>query len=260
MEASASAGGQPARTARQRQFAVVSVVKRRLRAAAQSTFATLAPIVWRTTNERLLVLMYHRVLPAEHPDRHSEQPGMYVSPATLAMHLEIVQQYFTLIHLDEWLERVNAGRAVPSLACAITFDDGWRDNYEYAFPILRRAGAPATIYLVADMVGEGFSFWPNTRARYLGPRAADVATYPAWLADIVRKLPLAVQPGARALSADEIDQIIAECKINSSDTEMRERVGYLVDEAHAMSGPDLMSWEQARSMSADDLVRFGSHT
>jgi len=185
---------------------------------------------------------------------------MYVSPATLAMHLEIVKEYFTLIHLDEWLERVNAGRAVPSLACAITFDDGWRDNYEYAFPILRGAGAPATIYLVTDMVGEGYSFWPNTLARYLGAGAADLAAYPAWLADIARKLRLAVSSGIRALSTDEIDEIIAECKISSTDAEMRDRVGSLVGAAHATPGPDLMSWEQVRSMSADDLVRFGSHT
>jgi peptidoglycan/xylan/chitin deacetylase (PgdA/CDA1 family) len=159
-------------------------------------------MAWRTGTRRLLVLMYHRVLPAEHPDRNSEQPGMYVSPATLAMHLEIVKQYFTLIHLDEWLERVSAGRAVPSLACAITFDDGWRDNYEYAFPVLRHAGAPATIYLVTDMVGEGYSFWPNTLARYLGAGAADLGAYPTWLADIARKLRLAVSPGIRSLSTD----------------------------------------------------------
>jgi peptidoglycan/xylan/chitin deacetylase (PgdA/CDA1 family) len=217
-------------------------------------------MAWRTTSKRLLVLMYHRVLPAEHPDRDSEQPGMYVSPSTLAMHLEIVKQYFTLIHLDEWLERAGTGQAVPSLACAITFDDGWRDNYEYAFPILRRAGAPATIYLVADMVGEGYSFWPNTLARYLGAGAAEITAYPAWLADVARKLRMAVSPESRALSADEIDQIIAECKINSTDAEMRDRVGSLVDGTHAMSEPDLMSWEQARSMGADDLIRFGSHT
>jgi peptidoglycan/xylan/chitin deacetylase (PgdA/CDA1 family) len=239
---------------------VVTTVKRRLRAAAQSTFATLAPMAWRTTSRRLLVLMYHRVLPAEHPDRDSEQPGMYVSPSTLAMHLEIVKQYFTLIHLDEWLERVSAGQAVPSLACAITFDDGWRDNYEYAFPILRRARAPATIYLVADMVGAGYSFWPNTLARYLGAGVVDGAAYPTWLADVARKLNLTVSPGTRAWSADEIDKIIGECKINSTDAEMRDRVGNLVAGAHASSGPDLMSWEQARAMGADDLIRFGSHT
>jgi len=184
---------------------------------------------------------------------------MYVSPATLAMHLEILKQYFTLIHLDEWLERVSAGQAVPPRACAVTFDDGWRDNYEYAFPVLQRAGAPATIYLVADMVGEGYSFWPNTLARYLGSRTAAAAAYPAWLADIVRKLNLAVPPGRRAMSADAIDRIIAECKINSTDARMRDRVGEL-DETQAGSAPDLMSWDQARSMGAADLVRFGSHT
>jgi peptidoglycan/xylan/chitin deacetylase (PgdA/CDA1 family) len=187
---------------------------------------------------------------------------MYVSPPTLAMHLDIVRRHFTLIHLDEWLQRVRDRQSLPSLACAVTFDDGWRDNYEYAFPVLRRAGAPATIYLVSDLVGASYSFWPNSLARYLGARPVDGSAVPSWLADVLRKLHIADAPGVRSLSADEIDGVILECKSTSTDARMRDRVAELAtarETSRAESG-DLMNWDHAREMAADGLVRFGSHT
>lgn len=49
----------------------------------------------------------------------------------------------------------------------ITFDDGWRDNYLHAFPILKELSVPATVFVVADHVESGREFWPEELTRLL---------------------------------------------------------------------------------------------
>ena len=183
---------------------------------------------------------------------------MYVSPQTLAMHLGILRNHFTFVHLDDWLESVDAGRAVPRRACAVTFDDGWRDNYDHAFPVLRAAQVPATIYLVSDLVGTRYSFWPNGLARSLA--AVDAAArqrLPQWLLEHIPE----VAAGRVGLDALQIDRVISACKERFSDEQMLGLVSSL--EAGATSPTldrDLMSWDEIREMQASGWVRFGSHT
>lgn len=116
---------------------------------------------------QLIVIMYHRILPEDDIRCHTEEPGMIVSPETLELHLKTLSQYFSFISLSEWLKKKDANQPLPDMACAITFDDGWRDNYEYAYPILKRHNVPATIYLVANMVGTKNVFWPERIAQLL---------------------------------------------------------------------------------------------
>lgn len=236
-------------------------MKQLVKKVVQSAVAAAAPAAWRVRRPSLLVLMYHRVLPQDHPDRAREQPGMYVSPESLDLHLEVLSRYATFIHLDEWLERVQAGRAVPPRACAVTFDDGWRDNYEHAFPILRRRGVPATIYLVSDLVGTQYSFWPNALLNFLSRPAGDAdpsLAWPHWLSRALEELEPRAIPN-RTVDAELIDRVIEYFKARHTDAEMIALTREL-DRSPADRGRDLMSWDEAREMASSGVIRFGSHT
>ncbi|MDB6091114.1 MAG: putative polysaccharide deacetylase [Gammaproteobacteria bacterium] len=238
-------------------------VNSRIKRLAETVLAPFAPLAWRARSApRLLVLMYHRVLPPDHPDRACEQPGMYVSPGTLAMHLRLLKRYFEIVHLDDWARRAAGGQPLPRLAAAVTFDDGWRDNYAHAWPILQAQAVPATIYLLADLMGTQYSFWPNRLVRLLRDPRNDRAQsrWPDWL----RLEIAAVACGSAAslpLSMQQIDALIARCKSLHTDTEMLGLLGTVDTRAVADAGNrDLMNWDEAREMSDSGLIRFGSHT
>ena len=205
--------------------------------------------------------MYHRVLPQDSPARKAEQPGMYVSPETLDLHLNELKQRFELVHLDDWLRRAKAGATLPRLACAITFDDGWRDNYEFALPMLAKHGAPATIFLVSSFIGTTIRFWPNRLMSLLQKSFARPGSvvFPEPLERIVTPV-LAGAADRGELPAEAADAVVQGAKEWDE-----EKIRHLVEAAEKScgdaSGPgDILEHAQVVKLAATGLVRFGSHT
>jgi peptidoglycan/xylan/chitin deacetylase (PgdA/CDA1 family) len=237
-------------------------MKRLVKSRVQGAVAALAPKFWGRRGASLLVLMYHRVLPATHPERSSEQPGMYVSPETLRMHLEHLKRHFTLLHLEEWCQRARQGGALPPLACAVTFDDGWRDTFDFAWPVLRDAGVPATVFIVSNLVGTRYTFWPNRLARLLATSREQHIN--DGLLDSLQELRslegLAIDHGG-ALKPGEIDAAIMACKRARSDAEMSSLLERIAPGDCAVpAARDLMDWDEIREVSAHGQIRIGSHT
>jgi glycosyltransferase involved in cell wall biosynthesis/peptidoglycan/xylan/chitin deacetylase (PgdA/CDA1 family) len=103
-----------------------------------------------------LILAYHRVLTDLGEPAPRGVPSMAVSTRTLERHLDFVGRRFRFVSLDEMGARMEEG-AAAGLA-AITFDDGYSDFQENAFPLLRRKGIPAAVFVVTDLVESGSPF------------------------------------------------------------------------------------------------------
>ncbi len=103
----------------------------------------------------LPVLLYHRVAP-----RPREDPwGNFVSPDTFESHLRWLRMRgYQSVPLNTIAKALEGGTPVPRRRIAITFDDGYMDTYEYAFPLLRRYGFSAAVFLVSDAIGGDSSF------------------------------------------------------------------------------------------------------
>ena len=241
---------------------MVTVLKKIAKRTAIHAAARVAPVTWKWSRPgSLVVLMYHRVLPKDSPARKTEEPGMYVSPETLDLHLTELERRFELVHLDDWLRRARQGLPLPKLACAITFDDGWRDNYEFALPVLVKHNAPATIFLVSSYVGTVQRFWPNRLISLLDKAFAEPGSV-----DFLEPLrgivgPILLRAERRgALLADDIDRAIQGAKGLDE-----EQIRILVEETGKSSGDsagaaEILSRSDIAQMAATGLVRFGSHT
>jgi peptidoglycan/xylan/chitin deacetylase (PgdA/CDA1 family) len=97
-----------------------------------------------------LILAYHRVA----DDTRAEfLPGMTISRAMLERHLDWVGRRFRFASLDEIGARLEAGESFERPVAAVTFDDGYCDVYENAFPLLARKGIPAAVFVVTELVG-----------------------------------------------------------------------------------------------------------
>ena len=100
-----------------------------------------------------LVIGYHRVVDDFAAAARTEMPGMLTSRDMFEQHIDFLGRHFRFAGLDEIGEHMKSGQPFDEPVVAITFDDGYRDVYEQAFPVLQRKGIPAAIFVVTDLVG-----------------------------------------------------------------------------------------------------------
>lgn len=139
------------------------LVKQVLKQARNSLFAAIALMKIKFKGSpSLVILTYHRILPRHSVLRNTEQPGMIATPEALDMHVNLLKRLGAeFVSLDTWLNDQREHKTLPRLAVAVTFDDGWQDNYEHAFPVLQKHKVPATIFLVSKRINTPWQFWPE---------------------------------------------------------------------------------------------------
>jgi peptidoglycan/xylan/chitin deacetylase (PgdA/CDA1 family) len=97
-------------------------------------------------------IFYHKIdkLPSDARIR-----GGYTPAKRFAKQMAFLKkQGFVFYTASEMIEHLRQKGSYPSRGLAITFDDGWKDNYQNAFPILRELEIKATIFLISSCVGQ----------------------------------------------------------------------------------------------------------
>lgn len=108
---------------------------------------------------RALVLRYHSVAaPEDRADLYLDH-GLTITPEAFGRQLAFLTRHYTIIPLQDLVNRLRRDLPPYRNAIAITFDDGFRDNYMRALPILQRYKAPATFYLTTGCIDNRQIFW-----------------------------------------------------------------------------------------------------
>jgi peptidoglycan/xylan/chitin deacetylase (PgdA/CDA1 family) len=110
------------------------------------------PFIKRRGRRNCLILAYHRI----NDDGDRFFPA--ISVKTFEQQMRVLADCFTVCPLDELVERIKSDD-LPESAVAVTLDDGYRDNYTNAFPILQRYSVPATVFLATDVIGTSKQLW-----------------------------------------------------------------------------------------------------
>ncbi|HEX2722803.1 MAG TPA: polysaccharide deacetylase family protein [Gemmatimonadaceae bacterium] len=97
------------------------------------------------------ILLYHKVADAAPATNY---PAIHIPAALFEAQMTMLSRVGRVISLADYLAYRRGQSKLPVNAVVLTFDDGYRDNYETAFPILRRLGLPATIFLPSALIGQ----------------------------------------------------------------------------------------------------------
>jgi peptidoglycan/xylan/chitin deacetylase (PgdA/CDA1 family) len=192
----------------------------------------------------LRILMYHRFHDAAILERHCEHFRRYYSPVSLGQ-------------MAEWLQRE---KEFPESKLALTVDDGYRDFYEVAFPVLRKHGIPATVYLITGFLDGELWPWGDRLAYAFQHTAAGEVELPCGPAGSAMRFrldsPQSKQDAAKKVK--EASKLMPdESRRELCDAVERELRAQIPERAPEAYRP--LSWDEVREM-ARAGIEFGAHT
>lgn len=223
---------------------------------SHSFYARLArPFVRIVARSHLTALCYHRVVRASDAGFQGYKPTINASEEAFAQQMDYLRTNYDPISLKDLAASVETGCRLPARPVLVTFDDGYRDNAEVAWPIMRERGVPAVIFLATDYIGTGrpfiwdlaaylFSIVPETHADVplIGPkRLATVSERECATAEWVNAMKRL--PGAKRTEA--IVNLSVALGVDLPDQAVFRRL--------------YMDWSEVKTLALQG-VEFGGHT
>jgi peptidoglycan/xylan/chitin deacetylase (PgdA/CDA1 family) len=107
-----------------------------------------------------ILLLYHRII---------EENSTYLNKGPVVQHkishfekeIKYLKKHYQVMNIDKLIHRMQNGLECIKPCISITFDDGYLDNYEFAYPILKKYEVPATIYLATSLIGTNERTWTD---------------------------------------------------------------------------------------------------
>jgi peptidoglycan/xylan/chitin deacetylase (PgdA/CDA1 family) len=230
---------------------------RRLLAAALYYSGALYLYARLFARRRVVVLMYHRVLPAGRAAASFSSPAIVITPETFEMHMKALGRWFKPLAARDWLAAEPRERA-----CLVTFDDGWYDNLKYALPILERTRVPMLLFAATNYIDSHDCFWQETLATLLfaarGKRGGEDALL---VFDELGARELGYVDGADARRAALA--AVARVKARKLDPHhlIRRLRAALPVADQALSPEDrFLTLTELRTLTASDRITLGSHS
>lgn len=196
------------------------------------------------------ILNYHRVNDFNDPFTIDS-----VSAKDFNNQMQHISKYYSVFSLEQILARIKDDAGLPKNCLAVTFDDGYADNYTFAYPILKKYNLPATIFLTVDCIETQTSLWfdqilsafkATGKNKFVCPITETVFE----IDSMEKKIHAAhimlekLKKQENAQRKKSIHDVLKELGISSTETQ---------------NASNLLTWPRIKEMSRHNIT-FGSHT
>ena len=208
------------------------------------------------TQGRGAILMFHHVRPSG-GEEFAPNRLLEITPQFLDTVLTTVKENgFDIISLDEAIQRLrHEGRRRDKPFVALTFDDGYRDNRDYALPVMRRHNAPFTMFVTSGFADRTSPLWwidleeairglSRVKTTIAGATFERSARTPDEKQAVFDEIYWLLRPAPEERLLRVVADLAAQAGVDSS----------------AVASKLCMDWDELRGYAADPLCTIGAHT
>jgi len=201
-----------------------------------------------------VVLMFHRVRPWESA-AFAPNAQLEVTPDFLAAAVRRIRQRgVDIVDLDEARRRIDNPSGARRFA-VITMDDGYADNFEHAYPVLTELDCPFTVYVATGLIDREAHPWWRILEEVIARQESTAVSLDG---------PVSYFDCRTASAKRETFRVLHGWLLEIDEDRQRQVVGELAwrygIDAKALTGAEMMTWDQVRELAADPLVTIGAHT
>lgn len=218
----------------------------------------------RPPENRLLVLMYHHLIRDGEGSRHWSE-RFVPTESQFEKALVTLKKQYRVISVEDAVQEIRQTGSLRERSAAITFDDGYFSTYEIAFPLLKKHGLTATIYILTDWLDGRMSPWWIALTGFLDRCVIS----PAIIAEAEKALRVSLGGDSRQLSDDADSKLFLQeqffqflmCLEDTARNRAMSELAVVFSDA-SYSGTGLeppMTWAQVSEMAAAG-IKFGAHT
>ena len=210
-------------------------------------YSGLVPLLRKFLPRRgVIILAYHRIYSLD-----VDPLGMAISPRDFAIHMKYIAGHYRPVSLSTAVEELDKE---PLNTVVISFDDGYEDNYRYAFPVLRQNCVPAIIFLTVGPIEKRESLWYD---RIVAAIMNSTGSYLDLTAFGLNSWSLS-ERSHRVACAQEVAQLV---KRNLDRKQILALIHNLEAQADTTAGfqMEMLTWDQIREMNSAG-IEFGAHT
>jgi len=207
------------------------------------------------------ILTYHSISAGNYGDSF-----LSISPANFEKQIRYLTKRYKVVPLEKLIRYMRFQHPVPDDYIAITFDDGYRDNYLNAYPVLKKYKAPATIFLATGFIGTDKLFWWDRVAgiaRIMAQKNPSIKfpedIYPRKIKDALLKISsgyISSHSKASSLLSVLLKEISEDNK-NLILDDLEKQLSPLPEDSRDRPYP--LTWDEVKEMSGNG-IEFGSHT
>jgi peptidoglycan/xylan/chitin deacetylase (PgdA/CDA1 family) len=211
-------------------------------------------------SRKLRILCYHRVMDIDPKTFEFDEDLVDATVADFDRQMKFVSKHFNVITFKDLVEYRKKGK-LPKNPLIITFDDGYRDNYTNAYPILKKYRLPATIFLTTDYIENKDIFWWDKVAYYIKKTPKKEINF-SFNGEIC-KYDLSNQE-KKLFAIKSINKAINKLLRSSKNIEINHILKQLENSLDVKLPPSIikehiLSWEDIKEM-LQDGIEFGSHS